>query len=423
MTRTTDAAAVALERVRSTFDRDELVELCIAIGSVESPYGGEGDAGQFVYDWLDDAGFRPRKVGLIEERFNVVGVLEGGDGPSLALNSHLDTGRSRQDTWTLRDPDAAWYHSAWVQDGVIVGDGVINDKGPMAAFLLAARAIRDAGIELDGDLMLTAVCGEIGQEPVDEFQGLRYQSKDVGARYMATHGAVIPDRVLVAEATSFKLVGLEAGKLHVKVTAYGHEIYTPYLAEDRYEKNAITRIGEVIERIRAWTPGYEASAVLETPVGVCRPKVNIGAIRGGAPYRMTHTSEVCSVYVDIRLAPGASPAAVLRDFKGAFADLDAVAVEPYLYRAGHVVGDDPELLDGARWAHEQVRGGELEIGDGPVASMWRDINVFNEIGIPAITYGPPRAAVDGMAGVRVEDICDVALFYAAAALRLCGVKG
>jgi acetylornithine deacetylase/succinyl-diaminopimelate desuccinylase-like protein len=375
-----------------------------------------------VYDWLDDAGFRPRKVGLIDERFSVVGVLKGGRGPSLAFNSHLDTGRSRHDVWTLRDPDAVWYHSAWIQDGVIVGDGVINDKGPMAAFLLAARAIRDAGIELGGDLMLTAVCGEIGQEPVDEFQGFRYQSKDLGARYMATHGAVIPDRVIVAEATSFKLVGLEAGKLHVKVTAYGHEIYTPYLAEDRYEKNAITRIGTVLERIREWTASYEASSVLETPVGTCRPRVNIGAIRGGAPYRMTHTSEVCSIYVDIRLAPGASPAAVFRDFESALADYEDIAVEPYLYRPGHVVRDDRELLDGSRWAHEQVRGGELEVGDGPLASMWRDINVFNEIGIPAITYGPPRASVDGMAGVRVDDICDSALFYAAAALRICGVR-
>lgn len=418
-----DVTTAALDRVRSRFDRDELVELCVALGSIESPYAGEGAAGQFVYDWLDDAGFRPRKVGLIEERFNVVGVLDGGGGPSLALNSHLDTGRSRDDIWTLRDPELAWYHSAWIQDGVIVGDGVINDKGPMAAFLLAARAIRDVGIELGGDLLLTAVCGEIGQEPVDEFQGLRYQSKDLGARYMATHGAVIPDRVIVAEATSFKLVGLEAGKLHVKVTAYGHEIYTPYLAEDRYEKNAITRMGDVLERIKGWTASYEASAVLETPVGVCRPKVNIGEIRGGAPNRMTHTSEVCSAYVDIRLAPGANPAAVLRDFEGALADLDAVAVEPYLYRPGHVVRGDAELLDGCRWAHEQVRGGELEVGDGPVASMWRDINVFNEIGIPAVTYGPPRASVDGMAGVRVDDICEVALFYAAAALRLCGVKG
>lgn len=411
----------ALEQVRAKLDEQELVDLCISLGGKESPYGAEGAAGQLLYDWLADAGFGPRKVGLIDERFSVVGVMRGGDGPSLAFNSHLDTGRSRDDVWTLRNPEAAWYHSAWVQDGVIVGDGVINDKGPMAAFLLAARAIRDAGIDLAGDLILTGVCGEIGQEPVDEFQGVPYLSKDLGARYMATHGPAIPDRVIVAEATSFTLVGLEAGKLHAKVTAYGHEIYTPYLAEDRYEKNAITRLIDALDRVKKWAVDYEAASVLETPVGVCRPKVNIGAIRGGVPYRMTHTSEVASAYVDVRLAPGANPAAVLRELNAAVADMSDVEVEPYLYRAGHVVRSDSDLIDGCRWAHEQVRGGELGVGDGPVASMWRDINIFNEIGIPAITYGPPRASVDGMAGVRITDIYDSALVYAAAALKLCGV--
>lgn len=410
------------ERVREHVDQGELIDLCLGFGNVESPYGSEGEAGQFLYDWLDEEGFAPRKVGMLEDRFNVVGTLPGGTGPSLAFNSHLDTGRNRKDEWILRDPHQAWYHSAWVQDGVIVGDGVINDKGPLAAFLIAAKALRASGVSLSGDLFLSGVCGEIGQEPVDEFQGIPYLSKDIGARYLATHGPAIPDRVIVAEATSFKLVGLEAGKLHVKVTTYGHEVYTPYLDETRYEKNAITRMYEAIETIKTWAEEYEEKSVLQTSVGTCRPKVNIGAIRGGVPYRMTHTPEVCSSYIDIRLAPGAAPAEVLRDLRAALSvhrDLDVI---PHLYRPGHVVDDSDVLIDGCRKAHQQVAGESLELGEGPTASMWRDINVFNELGIPAVTYGPPRASVDGMAGVRIEDIHQVALFYAAAAIELCGTE-
>jgi acetylornithine deacetylase/succinyl-diaminopimelate desuccinylase-like protein len=410
------------DRVREQVDRKELIDLCLGFGNVESPYGSEGGAGQFLYDWLQDEGFGPRKVGMIDDRFNVVGTLPGGNGPSLLFNSHLDTGRNRKDEWILRDPDKAWYHSAWVQDDVIVGDGVINDKGPLAAFLIAAKAIRDSGVDLGGHLHLSGVCGEIGQEPVDEFQGVPYLSKDVGARYLATHGPAIPDRVIVAEATSFKLVGLEAGKLHVKVTTYGHEVYTPYLDETRYDKNAITRMCEVIETVKRWSEKYEAASVLETPVGTCRPKMNIGAIRGGVPYRMTHTPEVCSIYLDIRLAPGAAPAVVLRDLEEALSVHDDVDVVPHLYRPGHVVDDTDPLIEGCREAHRVVTGESIELGEGPTASMWRDINIFNELGIPAVTYGPPRASIDGMAGVRIDDIYDVALFYAAAALELCGTS-
>jgi acetylornithine deacetylase/succinyl-diaminopimelate desuccinylase-like protein len=411
-----------LEEVKQHIDQRELTELCLEIGGTESPYGHEGDAGQYLFDWLRRNSFNPRKVGLNTDRFNVVATLPGAHGRSLAFNSHLDTGRSRSDEWILRNPNLEWYHSAWVQDDVIVGDGVINDKGPLACFLLAARAIRDSGLELGGDVFLTGVCGEIGQEPVDEFQGVQYSSKDIGARYLATHGPALPDRVIVAEATSFALVGLEAGKLHVKVTSHGHETYTPYLDEDRYNENAITRMTGVLEAVKRWAANYERENVLETPVGVCRPKVNIGAIRGGAPYRMTHTPEVCSSYIDIRLTPEASPAEVLRSFSAAVRTIPDVDIEPYLYRPGHIVPEGSDLVTGCRWAHELVHGDELRMGDGPVASMWRDINVFNEIGIPAITYGPPRAHVDGMPGIRVADTYATTLFYAAAALALCGVQ-
>ena len=39
-------------------------------------------------------------------------------------------------------------------------------------------------------IVVSAVAGEISREPVDEFQGTAYLSKDLGARFMATHGVV-----------------------------------------------------------------------------------------------------------------------------------------------------------------------------------------------------------------------------------------
>ncbi len=87
----------------------------------------------------------------------------------------------------------------------------------MAAFLVAAKAIREAGYPLKGDLIVSAVAGEISREPIDEWQGPAYLSKDLGARFMVTHGAVA-DFAIVAEGTGFGIVGIEPGKAHFKVT-------------------------------------------------------------------------------------------------------------------------------------------------------------------------------------------------------------
>jgi hypothetical protein len=51
-------------------------------------------------------GFKPRKIGMMPQRFNVLGTLPGeGDGYSLIFDSHLDTGGSTEDCWSIRAPE------------------------------------------------------------------------------------------------------------------------------------------------------------------------------------------------------------------------------------------------------------------------------------------------------------------------------
>jgi hypothetical protein len=51
--------------------------------------------------------------------------------------------------------------------------------------------------------------------------------------------------------------------------------------------------------------------------------------------------------------------------------------------------------------------------------MWRDINVFNEVGIPALTYGPAASAGGGNVCVTIDDLYKTAQVYAVLALDLC----
>ena len=98
----------------------------------------------------------------------------------------------------------------------------------MTAFMIATKALRDAKVDLSGSVYLNIVAGEIGQEPVDEFQGKRYLSKEVGARYLLNHSPR-PSFCLCAEATSFRKGWVEAGKAFYKLTVFGGPaLYTPF---------------------------------------------------------------------------------------------------------------------------------------------------------------------------------------------------
>src|SRR5678815_2359029 len=68
------------DEVVASINPQEVVDLALALGNIESGTGMEGEAGQYVYDWLETNGFKPKKYALIEDRFNVAAWLKGSGG-------------------------------------------------------------------------------------------------------------------------------------------------------------------------------------------------------------------------------------------------------------------------------------------------------------------------------------------------------
>jgi len=417
-------------RAQSVLDRidvDELVKVALDLGNIDSPTGSEGPVGDYVYEWLTRQGFAAKKVALLPDRPNVIGTLPGaGSGKSLVFNSHMDTTIHKDEYWTTRRAADPVFHSAWREGDVLVGNGICNDKGPMATWLLAAKAIKDSGVTLRGDLVLMAVVGEIGLEPVDEFQSPAYLAKEAGTRFAITHCGV-SDYALVAEGTDFGLVGVEAGKAFSKVTVFGNDlpIYTPYIPRPTpVEKNpsAIVRMAPLVQRIEEWAYEYEQKNRYECKGGVIVPRVNIGAIRGGVPYKITKTVQQCAIYLDVRVTPAQNPLDVREELRRLVTatGLDG-EVELYVYRPAYEA--DPhevEPLAGAiTRAHQAILGGAPKPAAPPFSSMWRDINCFNEMRIPAITYGPGISVGGGNFGMKISDLVTGARLYALTALDLC----
>ena len=413
------------DEVVARIDRDEVVDLALALGNIDSPTGSEGPAGQFVFDWLTEHGFRPKKMALTEDRFNVAAWLDGsGGGYSLIYNAHLDTTLRPDATLSAKDPTDPLYHSAWVDGDEIFGDGVVNDKGPMAAFLVAAKAIRDAGYPLKGDLIVSAVAGEISREPIDEWQGPGYLSKDLGARFMVTHGAVA-DFALVAEGTGFGIVGIEPGKAHFKITIHTDtpRYYTPYLPRPTGlsdAPNAIVRAAAVIEAFERWAFDYQTIHTYRSEVGTIVPKASVNAVRSGYPFNLTSAPQVAQLFVDTRILPGANPLDLRDELRGVLASIGVEGtVELFLYRPGFEAVGAERLIETVRHNHDLVFDAPPAIVGDPVTSMWRDTNAFNELGIPAISYAPRSTSHAARKAFKVKDLQDAALVYARIAMDLC----
>ena len=413
------------DEVVARIDRDEVVQLALALGNIDSPTGSEGPAGQFVYDWLTENGFRPRRFALTEDRFNVAAWLDGsGGGYSLIYNAHLDTTLRPDAALSAKDPNDPLYHSAWVEGDEIFGDGVVNDKGPMAAFLVAAKAIRDAGYPLKGDLIVSAVAGEISREPIDEWQGPGYLSKDLGARFMVTHGAVA-DFALVAEGTGFGIVGIEPGKAHFKITVQTDtpRYYTPYLPRPTGladAPNAIVRAAAVIQAFEQWAYDYQQRHTYRSEVGTIVPKASVNAVRSGYPFNLTSAPQVAQLFVDTRILPGANPLDLRDELRAVLASIGVDGtVELFLYRPGFEAVGAERLIETVRRNHDLVFDTPPAIVGEPVTSMWRDTNAFNELGIPAISYAPRSTSHAARKAFKVKDLQDAALVYARIAMDLC----
>lgn len=390
-----------------------------------SPPGDELAAAAFVHGWMDREGLAPRYVADVPERPNVVGRIAGSGtaGRSLLFDAHLDSG--------LGGPLADWVYgdrpiaAARIEGERIYGAHVQNDRGPLAAFLAAAAAIRRAGARLAGELVLAAVVGEIDQAPVDEFQGPRFLGQGYGTRTLVAQG-VLADFALIAETSDFGITWLECGDAWYRILLRGRTMYGPRshrTARPGDHPNAIVRAAAAVQAVEAWGDAYEARERRRLGRSEVVPKVTVGGLRGGAPYSPSRTAAKAAVYVDVRLVPGADPLAVRGELRQALAaaGLPEAEVDLFHYRRGYEAQGIEPLIEAIERAHAAVAGTATAAVSAPETSMWRDLNVFNEVGVPAACFGPARRwDAQGIPYIAREDLLAVARMYALLALDVCG---
>ncbi len=413
-------------KVLSYLDRNELAQLACDLVNIPSPTGQEKAVAEFILDWYKLNGIKAIRQEVQKERPNAVGILKGEDkGLSLMFNGHMDTSftGSAEDLRIVANVEPESDLRGSIKDGKIYGLGISNMKGGLASFLTAAKTIRKSGVRLKGDLILAAVVGEISRTPIGPFQDETYRGEGIGTRHLLAHG-IQSDYAMVTDGSDLNVVWTQVGVVDFKVSTFGKARAawgSKRASQPMVEINAIIKMTKIMEALEKWAEDFEERYIYNSPTGPILPKVNIGAIEGGAPYKPNYLPGVCNIYVDVRTPPQVRPLTVQHEVDSVLSTL-GIKYDLEFYRSlmGYEGKGVEPLVQSLEEVHQYLFNEKPKPETPERASIWTDTNVYNELGIPAIKFGPRGKNVGPRREeIKIDDMVKAAQVYTLVALDIC----
>lgn len=393
--------------------------------------GGEGQVSRVFGAWYKEIGC---EVDLWEEepqRTNSVAVWKGsGGGRSLIFNGHVDTVPvGRPEDWKWHDP-----FSGRVEEGRIYGRGACDMKGPLVCQMMAARALREAGVRLRGNLLLETV---VGEEVMDHEAGV---SATVKRGYRA-------DAAIVSEPSAptspLGIVPVSPGLLWMSVTCMGKASHAATRGETiraggggaRVAVNAIDKgvfIVQALQKLEQEWGLTKHHSLFKAGHFTLHPGVIIGGPRGVLiPFFI---SDFCTVEYAIWYHPEQEVEAVQREVEDYIAHASRLdewlrdhppQVQWKLHWPPFVTPADHPICRTMAACHERAAVGSRFAGPAVMQGFYAvcDAAFLNAAGIPAVVYGPGSLlvahAVDEY--VEIDELLVATKAYAAAAIEWCGV--
>jgi acetylornithine deacetylase len=418
------------KNVLELIDKPETAKLLTDLVNISSPTGEEAEIAKYLVARFERAGLKATLQEADQDRYNAVGVLEGdGSGLSLMFNGHMDTTFTGREKVGVKGgagllPSVSSGAQAVVEGDRVYGLGSTNMKGGVAAFTMAAEAIKKAGVNLRGDLIVAGVIGEIIMAPVDDYKEAKLRGYTRGTHYLVTHG-FSADMAVVAEPTGSAVRLGHFGPQWVKISTYGITANTVYSGE---VISPLDRMLKIIAALKSWIPQYQEKIYNRYAKMKTKPVVRLSAINGGTPWRLARPAGICSLYLDVRTMQ--PPAELKRDIVQLLNKLRDETrhedpefdfdVDFYLTQPGAEVEPDHLLVQSIRAAHKDVYRNDAENVYGAIDS---DASVLTHFGIPAINYGPrpkdPSTRTGGREYQNIQDVMDVAKVFVLLALDIC----
>jgi acetylornithine deacetylase/succinyl-diaminopimelate desuccinylase family protein len=320
------SSEAAVEAVWKVLDSDRdyattLTQRLVRIPSVnpkfvEDPEQNRESAVQdLVEQELKSFGMSINRWDVFPDRPNVIGNLDGSEQRSLLLCGHIDVVPiGERAAWSV-DP-----FGGEIKNGRLYGRGAVDMKSGVAAAIAAVRAIRTAGIELDGRVAIHSV--------VDEEAG------GFGAIDAVRRGH-LAKAAIVTEPSWGEIQPCEGGLEWIRITITGRQGHSAWRYNELWPQrdepgrlrpamNAIDIAARFIEALRQ----FESSRCRNRQHPLLPPgmnTINVGTIRGGAgmgpdglPLIMTNPAIIPDVVVidlDYKFLPNQTKEDIRAEFE------------------------------------------------------------------------------------------------------------
>jgi len=369
----------------------ELNKLCSELiqAKGENPPGDVSEAADVVERFLQTEGIRYQTFEPAKGHVSVVASVGRGK-PSLILCGHIDV---------VPAGDLSHWHEhpyeGVIKQGKIFGRGASDQKGGVAAMLMAVAVFKDFEEDLSGKVTVASVSDEEALGPG-------------GALWLLQNKKLSGNACLITEPTGnlegeYSVVGGERGNCWLKITAHGKPAHGSMPA---LGKNAIFMLTEFLPKLKALeseavrvpkdaekliqngrkqlrrvakNQGVPASDLMRA---LNHYTTNLGLINGGT--KVNIVPEKCEAEVDIRVPVGGNPDAVEEFVRSVLSeDLECEVVKETL----------PSYTSATHSLTKAVQQGARQVfGYKPTATYvyyTSDAHYFREIlGVPTVSFGP-----------------------------------
>ncbi len=342
---------------------------------------------------LQEVGFQAELIGVSSQRPNVVCRLPGSGNleKTLILTTHMDT---VEPSGYSRDP---W--GAYIEHGRMYGVGVADAKAQIAAMIYATSALRKAGIEVAGNVILAFV--------VDEESGA---CSPYGTQYLLNQGVLQGSAAIVGEPGNTKVAIGHRGLYRFHIRIQGEAAHTGQGNSERGKagRNAILDMARFAQALSEHAlPKTSSEAFPNRKSVLTFPTL----IQGGTGINIVPGS--CDAYGDVRLLPGLSTDMVKKIIVDILERLSITkyTLEDLLSIPAVETPRQTEIVQTLATAAHTITGvvPRLE-GAGPACDGW----MFLTRGIPTVCgYGVTCGGVHGAdEWVDIENLRQITEVYA-----------
>lgn len=275
----------------------------------------ESDVQDLVESELKSIGMSIDRWDVFPDRPNVIGQIAGSEERSLLLCGHIDVVPvGERHTWNV-DP-----FGGEIKDGRLYGRGAVDMKSGVAAAIAAIRAIRKAGIELEGRVAMHSV--------VDEETGGFGAIDAVKRGYLAK-------AAIIAEPSWGQIQICEGGLEWIRITITGRQGHSAWRYNEIWpQRDAPTRLRPAVNAIDIAVRfldalrNFEASRCRHRQHPLLPPgmnTINVGAMRAGAglgpdglPLIMINPAiipDVAVIDLDYKFLPNQTKAEIRSEFE------------------------------------------------------------------------------------------------------------